>query len=280
MTNLIRTLYLSIVKMVDHDGVEHSGYMSFMLLVSIFPFFIFLLAFTSFLGASELGENFIALAIENMPKHSVDSIKTRMSELMKDPPQGLLTLAVLGTIWTSSSFVECLRTILNRVYEVKSPPNYIWRRLLSVFQFLIISFIAILATFIFIALPISFSKVSEFITFLEGYETTMNIVRYTMICSSLFLSVFFLYYLIPNTKLSLLEILPGSILTVLLWMASGYLLSKYIVYYHQLSIIYGSLGSIILTLMFFYIMNMIFIIGAEFNYLLKQNLLNNIHSRH
>ena len=257
--------------MVDHDGVEHSGYMSFMLLVSIFPFFIFLLAFTSFLGASEIGEKFIALAIENMPERSVDSIKTRIDELMNNPPEGLLTLAVLGTIWTSSSFVECLRTILNRVYEIKSPPNYIWRRLLSIFQFLIISFAAIFATFLFIVIPISFAKFSEFITFLEAYETTMNVVRYIVICSSLFLSVSSLYYLIPNKKLSIMEIMPGSILTVLLWIASGYLLSKYIAYYQQLSLVYGSLGSIILTLMFFYIMNMIFIIGAEFNYLVKKN---------
>ena len=139
MKRLICNLSQAIASMIEHDGIEHSGYMSFMILVSIFPFFIFILAFTSFFGASELGEKFIELAVENMPNHSIDSIRSRIHELMNAPPQGLLTLAIFGTIWTSSSFVECLRTILNRVYEIKSPPNYIFRRLLSIGQFLIIS---------------------------------------------------------------------------------------------------------------------------------------------
>lgn len=267
MKNLIHNLYMSVTNMIKHDGIEHSGYMSFMVLVSIFPFFIFILAFTSFFGASELGEKFIALAIENMPDHSIDSIRARVNELMNAPPQGLLTLAIFGTIWTSSSFVECLRTILNRVYKIKSPPNYILRRLLSIVQFLIISSIISLAMFLLVIIPIGLAKIPQFMLMIEDHKSTLNIARYVMISLSLFLSVCALYYIIPNAKLKFLEVIPGALLTILLWTISGYLLSTYITYYNQLSIIYGSLGSIIVTLIFFYMVNMIFIIGAEFNYL-------------
>ena len=260
---------MSITNMIEHDGIEHSGYMSFMVLVSIFPFFIFILAFTSFFGASELGEKFIGLAIENMPDRSIDSIRARVSELMNAPPQGLLTLAIFGTIWTSSSFVECLRTILNRVYKIKSPPNYILRRLLSIAQFLIISSVISLAMFLLIIIPIGLAKIPQFMALIEDYKSTLNMARYVMISLSLFLSVCALYYIIPNAKLKFPEVIPGAFLTVLLWAISGYLLSTYITYYNQLSVIYGSLGSIIVTLIFFYIVNMIFIIGAEFNYLIR-----------
>ena len=261
---------MSVVKMIDHDGVEHSGYMSFMVLVSIFPFFIFILAFTSFFGASELGEKFVEIALENMPDHSIDSIRARISELMKAPPQGLLTLAIFGTIWTSSSFVECLRTILNRVYEIKSPPNYIFRRLLSIAQFLIISTVISLAMFLLIIIPIGLAKFSSFLILIEDYKEILNIIRYGVVTLALFLGVCSIYYIIPNAKLKFLEVIPGALLTVILWSISGYLLSTYIVYYNQLNIVYGSLGSIIVTLIFFYIVNMIFIIGAEFNYLMRK----------
>lgn len=256
--------------MIDHDGVEHAGYMSFMILVSIFPFFIFILALTSFLGASELGEKFIEIAINNMPSQSVDSIKTRIDELIKSPPQSLMTLAIFGTIWTSSSFVECLRTILNKVYEIKSPPNYIFRRLLSIAQFLIISLAISLAMLLLIAVPIALYKIPQFVSLIEDYKEALNIARYLALALSLFLSVCALYYIIPNAKLKFIEVIPGAFLTVLFWTISGYLLSKYLVYYNQLDIIYGSLGSIIVTLIFFYIVNMIFIIGAEFNFLSRK----------
>lgn len=269
MKKIVCNLYNSVGKMIEHDGIEHSGYMSFMMLVSIFPFFIFILAFTSFFGASELGEKFIELALENMPTHSIDSIKSRITELITSPPQGLLTLAIFGTIWTSSSFVECLRTILNRVYEIKSPPNYILRRLLSIAQFLGISTIISLAMLLLIIIPIGLKKIPQFMELIEAHTFMIETFRYTLIFMSLLFSVCALYYIIPNAKLRLFEVIPGAILTVVLWGLSGYFLSKYIVYYRQLSVVYGSLGSIIVTLIFFYIVNMIFIIGAEFNYLMR-----------
>ena len=269
MKKIIVNLYRSVIKMIDHDGIEHSGYMSFMVLLSIFPFFIFILAFTGFFGASELGEKFIQLALENMPTQSIDSIRTRVRELMTAPPQGLLTLAIIGSLWTSSSFVECLRTILNRVYEITSPPNYFLRRILSITQFLFISTMISLAMLLLIIVPIGLQKIPQFMNLIEDYKTILNFSRYFLVFLSLFLTVCALYYLIPNIKLNFFEVTPGAFLSVFLWILSGYLLSTYLVYYNQINIIYGSLGSIIVTLIFFYIVNMIFILGAEFNYLMK-----------
>ena len=269
MQKIIFNLYQSVVKMIDHDGVEHSGYMSFMMLVSIFPFFIFILAFTSFFGAYELGAKFIELATNNMPENAIILIKNRINELGLAPPQGLLTLAILGALWTSSSFVECLRTILNRVYEINEPPKYIWRRLLSIVQFLMLSSAISLVMLLLIIIPLGLEKVPQFMILIEDYAAIINIIRYVFICISLFLAVCSLYYIIPNIRLNFYEVMPGALLTVILWLISGKLLFKYIVYYNQLSLVYGSLGSIIVTLIFFYIINMIFIIGAEFNYLMK-----------
>lgn len=271
MKRIIVNLYKSIVKMIDHDGVEHSGYMSFMVLVSIFPFFIFILAFTGFFGASEVGQKFIELALENMPSHSIDSIRSRISELMTAPPEGLLTLAIIGSLWTASSFVECLRTILNRVYEIKSPPNYFFRRMLSIIQFIFISTMICLAILLLIIIPIWLEKIPNLMSLIHDYKNILDFCRYFLIFLSLFLTVCSLYYIIPNVKLRFSEVIPGAFLTVILWVLSGYLLSKYLVYYNQLNIVYGSLGSIIVTLIFFYIVNMIFILGAEFNYLMREN---------
>ncbi len=275
MKKIIVNLYQAIVKMIDHDGIEHSGYMSFMVLLSIFPFFIFILAFTGFFGVSELGEKFIQLALENMPPQSIDSIRSRVKELMTTPPQGLLTLAIVGSLWTSSSFVECLRTILNRVYEIKSPPNYFLRRMSSIAQFLFISTLISLAMLLLIIIPIGLQKLPSFMKMIEDYKTILNFSRYFLVFLCLFITVCSLYYLIPNVKLKFSEVIPGAFLSVLLWILSGYLLSTYLVYYNQLNIIYGSLGSIIVTLIFFYIVNMIFILGAEFNYLMRHNTTGN-----
>jgi membrane protein len=269
MSNIIKALYEAIFRTIEQDGIEHAGYMSFMILFSLFPFIIFFLALTSFIGASELGGRFIIIFFENMPYDTTISIKARIDELLKTPPQRLMTLAIFGSIWTASSFVECVRTILNKIYQITSPPNYIIRRLLSIFQFLLISIFIIVAMFILVFIPIIFLKIPNLLTIVENYKNIFDQIRYFLIFASLFFVSSFLYYMIPNMRLNFKNIVPGSCLTAISWMLSGYLLSKYIKYYNQLDIVYGSLGGIIVTLIFFYIINMLFIYGAEFNYLYK-----------
>jgi len=209
--------------------------------------------------------------LKNMPAHSIDSIKSHIDQLSKSPPQSLLTLAIAGTLWTASSFVECLRTILNRVYEITSPPNYILRRLLSIGQFLLISLMISAVMLLLVIIPIGLSKVPDFVNFIGEYNELLDLIRYSFVFLSLFLTACSLYYIIPNVRIRFIQVIPGAFLTVILWTLSGYLLSKYIVYYNQLNIVYGSLGSVIVTLIFFYIVNMIFIYGAEFNYLMSNN---------
>jgi membrane protein len=114
------------------------------------------------------------------------------------------------------------------------------------------------------------AKIPTIIEPFSHYKDALIVIKYVVVFLSLFLTVCSLYYLIPNAKLHFFEVIPGAFVSVVLWISSGYLLSKYIIYYNQLNVIYGSLGSIIVTLIFFYIVNMIFIYGAEFNYLMSK----------
>ncbi|MES2215317.1 MAG: YihY/virulence factor BrkB family protein [Pseudomonadota bacterium] len=266
MRRLLLNMYRALVKTIEHDGIEHAGYMSFMVLLSIFPFIVFFLALTSFFGASELGSHFVNSLIESLPDDATAAIKENIYELVKAPPYRLMTLAIIGTIWTSSSFVEGMRTILNRIYNINTPPPYLFRRLLSIMQFLIINIMIFLAMLLLVFIPIGLEGIPEIQNLLNNYGPFWTYFRYFLILTTLLITVSAFYYVIPNVSVKLKDIIPGAIMTVVLWMISGNLLSNYLVYYNQLSILYGSLGSIIVTLLFFYITNMIFIYGAEFNY--------------
>lgn len=271
MKHFFTCIWRALVKTIEHDGVEHAGYMSFMVLFSIFPFIVFFLALTSFLGASELGSHFVDLLIENLPHDATAGIKDRIYELVKAPPYSLMTLAIIGSIWTSSSFVEGLRTILNRVYHISSPPPYLMRRLLSILQFLAISLLISFGMFLLIVIPIGIKKIPELENLLSDYAPSWAYLRYILIWISLFATVSSFYYILPNIKIRFRTVIPGSIITVVSWVVSGSLLSNYLVYWQQLSLVYGSLGGIIVTLLFFYIVNMLFIYGAEFNYQLSKD---------
>ena len=107
------------------------------------------MAVTGFIGQSTHGIELIHLILNNMPTDLTQAIKPRVTEIMSGPPSSLLTISILGVIWTSSSTLEGLRTILNKIYNISSPPSYIWRRSLSILQFFIITALLVISTFIF-----------------------------------------------------------------------------------------------------------------------------------
>lgn len=259
---------------ITHDGIEHAGYLSFLALLSLFPFLVFLLAFVGFIGQSDLGIRFVSLLMENaiIPEDIRSALEPRLAEIISGPPQGLLTFAILGAVWTASSAVEGLRTILNRAYRVDTPPAYIWRRLLSILQFLILTLAVVLAMFMLVVMPVMWDSMEHWLA-LEGVfdHPLWSSLRYGFTTLVLFLVVTILYVVIPNIKQKWQRAAPGASLVVVLWIGSGMLLSAYLRHFEQVHLIYGSLGGMIATLLFFYIAAIILVFGAEFNYHLERS---------
>ena len=282
MLNYIKIFYQAAVNTIHHDGIEHAGYMSFMNFLSLFPFLIFIVSFAGFIGETRFGIDFINILLDNLPTYLISGIKPRIEEIVSGPPQGLLTLSILGAIWTSSSSVEGLRTILNRVYCIKNPPAYLLRRFLSIFQFLILSAIIILSMIILLILPMIYEILINFMSeearktitsllYIDFFKPVWGMLRSLILFINLFLVVSLLFVLLPNAKITFKSVIPGSIIVVFLWILTGTVVASFIRSYEQVSIIYGRLGSIIIAMFFFYIINLTFIYGAEVNYLLKKN---------
>lgn len=273
--------FKAISNLIENDGIEHAGYMAFVTLLSFFPFLMFLMAVTGFVDKSDHGKEIINTMLSIMPDDLILAIKPRIQEIISVPPKSLLTISILGMIWTSSSIIEGVRTILNKVYHVASPPSYVWRRLLSILQFFLITAILLTSSFMLLFLPAIYEKISHF-KHIKLLFDTLNLFNHDILAPiwdnarhltfviTLFSSVMFLYYAIPNVKLRLKSLIPGSILVVILWIISAILFSKYLYLFTQFNLVYGSLASFIITLLFFYLIHLIFIYGAEVNMLLSK----------
>ena len=281
-------IYKSGDNMVDHDGVEHAGYLSFLTLLAFFPFLVFFVAILGALGQTGQGDQFIHMLISNAPRYAVEAIEPRIDEILSGPPHGLLTISILGTIWTSSSIVHCMRTILNRAYHVHTPRSYYFRRAISIVHILLLAVLLIFTMIVLIIVPIIFTKLyGLFFTYqaVNGggnfnalpHPTLLladewEFLRYLGVALVLLAFVSMLYYVLPNVKHKWRHTLPGSLITVVGWVLTGKGMSYYLINFSQVNVVYGSLTNIIIFLLFFYIINIIFIYGAEFNYLLEKYL--------
>lgn len=266
---LLHSFYKAADNTIRHDGIEHAGYLAFLGLLALFPFLVFIVALTGFLGAGNAGTEFIKLLFSHLPPDMVSALKPRLVEIISGPPQGLLTISILGAIWTSSSEVEGYRTVLNRAYDVTSPPAYIWRRLLSIAQTLLLSFVLIVGMLTIIFIPIISDSVPQAIGkhFHMAPDFSEQLAKLSIL--AIFTVVSAAYYFLPNIKQTVIAVVPGASIVTLLWIQAANLLSVYVSQFNQVNLIYGSLGGIIAALLFFYVNNIIFIYGAEFNHLIK-----------
>lgn len=277
---------------VNHDGLEHAGFLSFMGLVAIFPFLVFFVAILGVLGETQMGTGLIQMLADNAPENIIAAILPRIEEILSGPPQGLLTISIVGTLWTSSSMVDGMRTALNRAYHVYTPPNFWLRRVVSILQIFILVLILVFAMFALVFTPILYETVYNFVSGFNAVAETVGTnaqidvhddgisaftfelrnVRLIGIMLTMTMFISSLYYFLPNVKQSWLKTLPGSVIAAFGWFWTGRGLSYYLSNFDQVNVIYGSLGSVIAFLLFFYLINVVLIYGAEFNYLLEKSM--------
>jgi membrane protein len=261
-----KILRIAIIDTVRQDGIEHAGYLAFLSILSLFPFLIFLISIIGFLGASEVGIHVVQTILSSAPRDVSEALAPRINEIISGPPQTFLTIAIIGVIWTASSSVEGCRTILNRAYRVAFPPPYMWRRLASILEFFVIIFTIVVSIIFFVIVPTFLKGLSEKLSIGLPVDFDFFYIRHIAIFVLLTCSTSILYYALPNAKQKITQTVPGSILAVLLWVTLEKLFSFYLEHFHQFSFVYGSLAGMIVSLMFFYLISLVFILGAEFNY--------------
>ena len=101
---------------------------------------------------------------------------------------------------------------------------------------------------------------------IEKFNFDVQYLRESFIFILLTLTTSLLYFALPNAKQKFSQTIPGSILTVLLWVILAKIFIIYIEDFQQFSLVYGSLAGFIASLIFFYLISLAFILGAEFNY--------------
>lgn len=273
LPKISRALYKSIHDAILHDGIEHAGYISFLAMLSLFPFYVLFMALIGIIGQEKLGYFLIDLLLQSSWSHFIDALKPRIMAIATTPPQSLITLALLSAIWTASSIFEGLRTILNRAYRVTNPPPYLLRRLISIMECFIALAVCVLLVFLLVLLPWLWKLLETWLP-LENLDYLALLLspqaetgRTLFGNTFMFLLVWYLYYGLANLKcITWHSALPGTILCLLSWTLFGKIFSYYLWNFPQMNFIYGSIAGVIVALLYFYFMSLLFIISAEFNY--------------
>lgn len=261
---LRRTITRSIMLFMKKQLMFIAGYMAFMSFLSLFPFLIFLVAMAGMIGDATLATTLINKLLVYMPQSVVNAIAPGIRNIIEGEPTGLLTLGTIGTLWAASAGVEALRTGLNNVYDVKEVRPFVKRRGENLVVVVCAAVVALVLSVGIIAWPLILATLESL---LNINLTTLKIwdgLRFPVIFMLLATAFAGLYKFLPNTKHRRCYY-PGSYFAAGGWLLLASLFSTYLRYAGNYSVTYGSLGGVIVSLLFFQFSSAMVLLGAIFN---------------
>lgn len=262
-----REIAKRVVVGVYSDGFIHAGNLAYLSLVALFPFFIVAVSIASILGHTEDGVAAVNAFLLTVP--------TDVGQVLRGPirsvidarvTSGIVWLGLAVAIWTTASLIETIRDILRRAYGTSSGLPF-WHYRLRAIGIIVVSVIAMMLAF---SLQVALTGIEQFLTrILPFASTAIAFVAATKILpfTLLALALYGLFYLLTPERYRAPSYpkWPGALLTTLWWYGTLRLLPWVLSYLAPYDLTYGSLAGVMITLIFFFLVGLGVVIGAELN---------------
>jgi len=249
------------------DGWEIASHIALSALMAMFPFFIVLTALAGFFfGSGDLADEVAKLMLATWPEEVALPITREIHNVLATTHTGALTLGAALAVYFASSGVESLRIGLNRAYGVLETRHWILLRLESI-AYVLLAAIGFLALgFLIVLGPLLFRTALRYAPWLEPLEGTFNFFRFAIASVVLVVALFVAHKWLPAGRRRVVEILPGIVATLGLWLLAGTAFGRYLAEFSFAYVsYYAGLASAMIALVFLYWTASIFVYGGALN---------------
>jgi membrane protein len=251
---------------VYNDGFIHAGNLAFLALLALFPFFIVAAALATLLGQTESGALTVGTILSQLPPEVARTLSQPVSEVLTARTGPLLWLGAIVGLWTAGSFVETVRDILRRAYGVKYSAPFWEYRLASIALILGSVFLLMFALALSVILRSVEAAIGAWFPIWSDIASTMAMIRLVP-AAALFGTIYVLFYALTPSRYrkSGCRKWPGALLITGWWLATVELLPWAISMFGGYDLTYGSLAGVMVVLIFFFIIGLGVVAGAELN---------------
>ncbi|CAD7022865.1 MULTISPECIES: YihY/virulence factor BrkB family protein [Pseudorhizobium] len=249
----------------EDDGWAMASHVALSGLLALFPFLIFGTALAGFLGADTFSETAVHLLFDTWPQDIADPLSREIEQVLTIPRGGLLTLSVLAAAYFASNGVEALRVSLNRAYRVSETRAWYITRLASLGYVIAAVIIFAVISTLLVAVPVALHYGERFFPWLQdllraasdwGLYGTVLVLMGGLILSHKWL---------PDGHRRIIDVLPGVVVTLVLWTIGALIFASYLATFANYAATYAGLASVMIVLVFLYMVGVIFMLGAEIN---------------
>ncbi|WP_027416436.1 YihY/virulence factor BrkB family protein [Aneurinibacillus terranovensis] len=256
-----------ITRFIQDDVAGLSAQLAYYFLFSIFPFFIFAFTLLGYLPIST--GSALSFVSRIAPESVTQLLETNLHQFINIKRGWLLVLALVGTLWSASSAITAIIYALDKAYNIKVQRPYWIARGMGI----LFTLAMVIAIFITLLLPVFGKAIERYATahFAIPPDGVLLWNFFRWVFSLIFLVIIFafLYFFAPNKKLKWRQVMPGAITAAAGWLVVSLGFSFYVNNFYNFTLTYGSLGGVIVLMMWFYFSGMIIIVGGQINAILN-----------
>jgi membrane protein len=250
---------------LDDDVFGLAAQLSYYLFLALFPAMLFLLATASFFPLSNVTDDIGRALGPFVSRQILELIQDQMRRIAEDDNGGLLTFGVAGALWSSSAALVSVVGALNRAYDIEESRPWWKVRLVA------LGLTLGTATFILGALTLVLAgpAMAGFLGRVTGwgapFEWAWLVLQWPIVFALVSTAIGLVYYFAPDAEQDWAWITPGAIAATVLWLAISLLFKLYIATFTDYDAAYGTVGGVIVLLLWFYVSSVAILAGAELN---------------
>jgi membrane protein len=252
----------------EHDLFGRAAQLSYYFLLALFPLLLFLMTLLGYFAkaGSQLRDSLLRYLATIMPYSAVTLVHSTLEEVTRSKSGGKLSFGLLAAVWVASSGMGAISETLNVAYNVKETRAWWKVRLLSIGLTIALAILIMTA----LALVLYGGRIGDAIAASYGYKGAFRIAWKTLELPIALIFVFLtfdmIYHFAPNTRRRHSRwFTPGCIVAVTLWLLVSFGFRIYLHFFNSYSVTYGSLGALIVLMLWFYLTGVAILIGGEIN---------------
>jgi len=252
------------------DCMGMAAQIAFYLLLSLFPFLLFLLSLISFLPIPNLQRELLAALSDSLPADSYRLVADTVQSLLSTRRQELLGFGLLASLYAGSTGIGALITTINRAYNIRPRRTMPHQKALAIVLTVVLSAIMLLSTVIVVFGPGATHAIFQYLGLAGDSHNAWTQLRLAVVFALNLLTLSILYYWGPEARQQFRWILPGAVTSTVLWIGASSLFRLFIRNFGRYELTYGSIAAVIVLMVYFWLLGFIFLLGAEINALMKR----------
>ncbi|MFL6436809.1 MAG: YihY/virulence factor BrkB family protein [Terriglobales bacterium] len=252
----------------EDDLAGQSAELSYYFFLALFPLLIFLVSLLGYFASAgtQLRTDLMANLSRAVPPSAGELVQKTLNEIIHSRGAGKVLFGAIAALWSASSGMSAIMETLNRAYHVKEARSYIRKKLISIALTVGTSALVLCA----MVLALYGGKLADVVAAHVGLGSALvyawKIAQWPVLLGAMLAAFALVYYFAPNIEEPHWTwISPGAAAGLVIWLAASFALRVYLHFFNSYSSTYGSLGAVIILMLWLYLSGFALLLGGEVN---------------